>query len=174
MPEPEISHRCPACGASFRTRAQFCPQCGNPLKKAAPERKSASVEAQAEQPSHRRKSDQDLKTTPLPSVSSIVQPSPAAPPPQSQSADAPDGNHAPPPAQKAIPATDERHAKKRRVREAARGMVKENVRPRVEKLRQASNVVIEEAAIDPSLRFVLIAAFLFILFVVLLLFSFIK
>lgn len=170
MSEPEISHRCPACGASFRTRAQFCPQCGKPLKKGAPEREGASVEAQAEQPSHRRKSDQDLKTTPLPSVSSIVQPKPAA---QSQSPELPDGNHAPP-APKAIPAADERHAKKRRVREAARGMVKENVRPRVEKLRQASNVVIEEAAIDPSLRFVLIAAFLFILFVVLLLFSFIK
>ncbi len=172
--EPEISHRCPACGASFRTRAQFCPQCGNPLKKAAPESASASVEAQAEQPSHRIKSEQDLKTTPLPSVSSIVPPSPAAPPSaQSQTPDAPDGNHAPP-VQEAIPATDERHAKKHRVREAARGMVKENVRPRVEKLRQASNVVMEEAAIDPSLRFVLIAALLFIIFVVLLLLSFIK
>ncbi|MBC7910360.1 MAG: hypothetical protein H7Y30_07670 [Pyrinomonadaceae bacterium] len=172
MSEPEISHRCPACGASFRTRAQFCPQCGKPLKKAAPE--SASVEAQAEQPSHRRKSDQDLKTTPLPSVSSIVSPSPAAPPAaQSQTPELPDGNHAPPvPA--AIPATDERHAKKHRVREAARGMVKENVRPRVEKLRQASNVVIEEAAIDPSLRFVLIAVLIFIIFIVLLLLSFIK
>src|SRR2546429_9317818 len=31
---PEISHRCPACGASIRDfgeRALFCPECGKPL-----------------------------------------------------------------------------------------------------------------------------------------------
>ncbi len=61
-----------------------------------------------------------------------------------------------------------------RVKSAARGIVEDNVRPRVEKLRHASSAVFEEAAIDPSLRFVLIALILFILFIVLLLFSMIK
>jgi hypothetical protein len=41
------------------------------------------------------------------------------------------------------------------------------VAPRVEKLRHTSAVVLDEAADDPSLRFVLIAAALFILFLAL-------
>ena len=41
----------------------------------------------------------------------------------------------------------------------------------VEKLRQISTIVIDEAAYDPSLRFVLVAAVLFILFLVILIVS---
>ena len=41
----------------------------------------------------------------------------------------------------------------------------------VEKLLEISSTVIDEAAYDPSLRFVLVAAVLFILFVVILIFS---
>jgi hypothetical protein len=54
-----------------------------------------------------------------------------------------------------------------RARAVARGAMEEQVAPRVEKLRQTSAVVLDEAADDPSLRFVLIAATLFILFLVL-------
>src|SRR5262245_39620088 len=32
MSEPKISRRCPACGASIRERAFFCPQCGKALE----------------------------------------------------------------------------------------------------------------------------------------------
>jgi hypothetical protein len=46
---------------------------------------------------------------------------------------------------------------------AARGAVEERLAPRVEKLRQASNVVWDEAQDDPNLRFILIAVFLFII-----------
>lgn len=42
---------------------------------------------------------------------------------------------------------------------------------RVEKFRQISTAVIDEAAYDPSLRFVLVSALLFVLFLLLLLFS---
>jgi hypothetical protein len=42
---------------------------------------------------------------------------------------------------------------------------------RVEKFRQISSAVIDEAAYDPSLRFVLVAALLFVLFLVVLLLS---
>jgi hypothetical protein len=42
---------------------------------------------------------------------------------------------------------------------------------RVEKFRQMSTAVIDEAAYDPSLRFVLVAGALFVLFLVLLLLS---
>jgi hypothetical protein len=58
-------------------------------------------------------------------------------------------------------------AKLQRARAVARGAMEEKVAPRVEKLRQTSSVVLDGAADDPSLRFVLIAAFLFILFLVL-------
>jgi hypothetical protein len=49
--------------------------------------------------------------------------------------------------------------------------VAENVRERVEKIRHVSHVVIDQAAYDPSLRFLLVAAVLFLLFIVLVIFS---
>ena len=45
------------------------------------------------------------------------------------------------------------------------------VRPQFEKVRKASSVVIDEATYDPSVRFVLVAAVLFVLFLVILLLS---
>ena len=47
----------------------------------------------------------------------------------------------------------------------------EGVRGRVKKLRKVSSVVIDQAAYDPSLRFLLVAALLFLLFLVLLILS---
>jgi hypothetical protein len=47
----------------------------------------------------------------------------------------------------------------------------ESLRGRVEKLRKVSSVVIDEAAYDPSLRFILVAAVLFLLFLFLLILS---
>ncbi|HEX5964649.1 MAG TPA: zinc ribbon domain-containing protein [Pyrinomonadaceae bacterium] len=49
--------------------------------------------------------------------------------------------------------------------------VAENVRERVEKIRHVSHVVIDQAAYDPSLRFLLVAAVLFLLFIVLVIIS---
>jgi len=51
--------------------------------------------------------------------------------------------------------------------------VGENLRPRVEKLREASTVVLDEASDDPGLRFLIVAAVLFILFLFIFLFSYI-
>jgi hypothetical protein len=51
--------------------------------------------------------------------------------------------------------------------------VGENLRPRVEKLREASTVVFDEATDDPGLRFVIIAALLFFVFLFIFLFSYI-
>lgn len=47
----------------------------------------------------------------------------------------------------------------------------DGVRGRVEKLRKVSSVVIDQAAYDPSLRFLLVAAAFFLLFLVLLILS---
>lgn len=55
--------------------------------------------------------------------------------------------------------------------QAAPSGVVENVRERVEKIRHVSSVVIDQAAYDPSLRFLLVAALLFLLFIVLVILS---
>jgi len=47
----------------------------------------------------------------------------------------------------------------------------EAVKEKVEKLRRVSSVVIDQAAYDPSLRFLLVAAALFVLFLILLILS---
>ena len=47
----------------------------------------------------------------------------------------------------------------------------EGVRGRVEKIRKVSSVVIDQAAYDPSLRFLLVAAVMFLLFLILLILS---
>ena len=49
--------------------------------------------------------------------------------------------------------------------------VAENVRERVEKIKHVSTVVIDQAAYDPSLRFLLVAAVIFVLFLILLILS---
>lgn len=49
--------------------------------------------------------------------------------------------------------------------------VADNVRDRMEKIRHVSSVVIDQAAYDPSLRFLLVAAVLFVLFVILVILS---
>lgn len=55
-------------------------------------------------------------------------------------------------------------------RGVTRGVIEEPAK-RVEKIRAASTVVIEEASYDPSLRFVLVALGLFVVFVILLVLS---
>jgi uncharacterized OB-fold protein len=47
----------------------------------------------------------------------------------------------------------------------------DGVKGRVEKLRHVSSVVLDQAAYDPSLRFLLVAAAMFLLFLVLLIMS---
>jgi uncharacterized membrane protein YvbJ len=49
--------------------------------------------------------------------------------------------------------------------------VAETVRERVEKIKHVSHVVIDQAAYDPSLRFLLVAAVLFVLFLILMVLS---
>ncbi len=118
------------------------------------------------------RTDRELKTTPLVPPQAVLDPEPDKAPsgPLRAADELPEGNHV----RQAVSYQEEKPAKGQRVKQAAREMVQENVRPRVEKLRKASNVVIEEAAIDPSLRFILIAVLIFIIFITLLLLSFVK
>jgi uncharacterized Zn finger protein (UPF0148 family) len=161
--EPEIARRCKECGASVRGGSFFCPQCGRPLKAAAAGDSGPAAEAPSETPARR--------------ATDAGQSAPTIAPPGSETGDAP--GVAPAQDMRARPssvegrrraeiithqaADDGGHSRRRRVTAAAREVVEEKLSPRVEKLRHASNVMLEEASYDPSLRFVLVAAAVIIL-----------
>jgi len=75
------------------------------------------------------------------------------------------------------PVVDDRQRARERTRETlhrassiAREAIEDNVK-RVEKIHHVSTVMLEEATYDPSLRFVLVAVGLFVVFVILLILS---
>jgi hypothetical protein len=161
MSEPEISRRCPSCGATLRGHALFCPQCGEPLsqsKEIAKVTEDASTAAPAI----------ELDKKDMQGSNAEVVAGRKTGEPQRRKSDSrrnrdtagPQGQ-APGKARKQI----------QRARTAARDALEDNVRPRVDKIRNASSFVLEEASDDPSLRFVLVAGALFVLFVVLLVIS---
>lgn len=170
MSEPEIARRCPSCGASIRDRALFCPQCGNavpprdfsqtqplvtpPEEESIPQKPAAASDQRVE-PWNARSSD----TQALPSKDSHkeVQSQKAAPvnTPANETARAPVGQAA-------------RGAVGARIQRAttlARD-VEGDVIHRARQVREISSIVLDEAGDDPSLRFVLVAAVLFLLFLV--------
>jgi len=144
---PEISHRCSSCGATIRDAdALFCPECGKSL-------------AQTEAKSQSQQSDQTA-------VAEAAAQTPSSEPrPESQPAKTDAGAA---PHQHRI--GDKTRERLHRASEVARGVIEDEVK-RVEKIRHASTTVIEEASYDPSLRFVLVALGLFIVFVILLVLS---
>ena len=173
---PEISHRCLACGASFREGALLCPECGKPLTKAADG--TSDPKASDDAPTSRLTS---APNEPANNVIASPRQSPVVPAPERQTVgEAPKAPQAPEdPAQKLTKQmpTDSRTAQHERARDklhrastATREALADNVK-RVEKIRQVSTVMCEEASYDPSLRFVLVALALFIVFIVLLVLS---
>jgi len=114
MPEPEILRRCAVCGATSRSSALFCPQCGNAAPKTSG--KSGAVPAVEPEPSSEHAHDPGLQSR-------------------------------------------------------KPGLAERSVQPRVEKVRKLPSVVFDGAAHDASVRFVLVAAALFVLFLVILLLS---
>ncbi|MDX6611890.1 MAG: zinc-ribbon domain [Blastocatellia bacterium] len=197
MPEPEISHRCTSCGASVRGHALFCPQCGYPLtqtpktvsetadgeasatpaadispalaadipeavKGGAPVEDSASSEVKTPtvgEPEVAPNETADPTEGSVPELKAEV-----------QSGNAAIDDRRRPVASTALAANRAR-TKIKQATTAARDKIEDNVRPRVDKIRQASSVVLEEANYDPSVRFILVAGVLFVLFVVLLIIS---
>ena len=160
--EPEISRRCPTCGAAVRVRATFCPNCGRPMGNGL-EKPSAEEQSGA---------DNLPETNSLPKTTATNKPDVEAKDDIDSPAIKVTGKEGAPAVTfvkqgEGVGAPSKRH----RVRTAAREAVEENLLPRVEKLRQASNVVLDEAAYDPSLRFILIALALFLIFLVILLAS---
>ena len=156
--QPEISHRCASCGASIRDfgeRAMFCPECGKPVA-SAKENSPNGGEAQAD-------------------ASSTVSAPVAINDPTDDKVAVPVLSQADKEAIKSE--SHERHGAREKTREtlqrastAARGAIEHNVK-RVEKVQHVSAVMLEEASFDPSLRFVLVALGLFVVFIILLVLS---
>jgi predicted nucleic acid-binding Zn-ribbon protein len=157
---PEISHRCPSCGASVRDfgeRTMFCPECGENLTKT----RSAKADQKTSQADVEGEATGDTPQPP------IVTREAAAP---VKAVDAEGETEKP-------SVVEDRHTARERTRETlhrasnrARGAIEDNVK-RVEKIHHVSTVMFEEAHYDPSLRFVLVALGLFLVFVILLILS---
>lgn len=171
MSEPEIARRCHACGASIRDHAAFCPQCGKKLEGATP----------PDSESHRDNASTVVETAPLKvdpgtsenpkvndSAAGVAQlPTPAVKTRLSQ----PKPSSEPDRINKKTAGAPLVAGARDRVQRAT-GIAKHvggDVVQRGQKLREMSSVVLDEAGYDPSLRFVLVAALLFFLFLIILL-----
>jgi hypothetical protein len=172
--EPEIARRCADCGASVRGHASFCPQCGKTL------RATGSISEAPELPS-RRITDPGRTASTVDPQGESAPPVPVAPAEDSLGAAAPTSNNyrrteVIDPRASLSGGTgvggDDARSKRQRVTAAARDVVEEKLSPRVEKLRHASNIMLEEAAYDPSLRFVLVAIIILLLSLLLLLLNY--
>jgi hypothetical protein len=182
--EPEIARRCTDCGAAARGGAFFCPQCGKALRKAGAT--AGDSDPAAGGPAAEAAGEGPPRVAPEPRrTASIIFP---------QGTEAGGTQHAPSPAPEppaarrpssegrrrtaeiiALRPEDEEASRRRRrgVTAAAREAVEEKLTPRVEKLRHASNAMLEEASYDPSLRFVLVAVAAVLLSLLLLLLNYV-
>lgn len=170
MSEPEIARRCPTCGASIREVALFCPQCGNaqpprPARPAAePETTSkttAPLESKADESSQKAMSD----------TIAIERPEKPKIPDESRSMSDTMVIERPERTPKAPMSPGVRGAVGAKIQRAttlARD-VEGDVIQRVQKVREVSSVVLDEAGNDPGLRFVLVAVIVFVLFLIIVL-----
>jgi len=148
MPDPKIARRCPSCGASIRDVAFFCPQCGKELSGPGAKPEQHVVHQTQTEPLHQN-------TAPLSEKLNETLAEPRRDPAKDT-------------AKTGSTALASMGAKLQRATARARD-VEGNVGQRVKKVRQISSVVLDEAGYDPSLRFILVAAILFILFLVIML-----
>jgi hypothetical protein len=159
--DPEIARRCTVCGASIRQRAAFCPQCGQPLtnqldaEKADTQLLSEKADTQllSEPPTEKQKSLTDFESAPTVALNKKdIESAPTV----------------------ALSRAEIEASRRRRAGQTSKlkpgrvGTHAENVREQVEKIRKVSHVVLDQAAYDPSVRFLLVAAAFLVLFVVLL------
>jgi uncharacterized Zn finger protein (UPF0148 family) len=144
MSEPIIARHCPSCGASIRDLAFFCPQCGRELSQPGVKHPQNPVHQGPTEP---------LQQNTAPLSETLAEPR------RDQQLDP---SNVRPTASRAV------GAKLQRAGTLARNVEGDMVQ-RVKNVRKMSTVVLDEAAYDPSLRFVLVAAVLFILFLVIVL-----
>ncbi len=156
MPEPQISRRCPSCGASIREQAFFCPQCGQEIRHGAEDQEASLHETQEIVRESVTLTEADFQA---------LQKPPGRSPSEPTTPKRGDATAEKPKQRVAQRASEHGGTRLQRATTKARD-VEENVAQRVQKFREISSVMIDEAGYDPSLRFVLVAAVLFVLFVV--------
>ena len=172
MTEPVIARRCPTCGASIREVALFCPQCGNPLPNRS-SNDSRSAEATAvEEPGRKDTAPLDeaeVKSQAEFSETMAISRSDPQDELRSMSDTLAIDNSKTTAVDSARPRVRGAvGAGLQRAGTMARG-VEGDVKQRARKVREISSVVLDEAAYDPSLRFVLVAVIVFALFLIIVL-----
>ena len=153
MSEPQIAHRCPSCGASIRTRTLFCPHCGETL----PESKRDSAKTLSDYMPDKK----DRKTRKSPGIPDVSK----------NNDSGMEGFSSAPSVTSADNGRPTSRENANTIRMPAGDVMEEDRYQGVERLRHISSFVLDEAAYDPSLRFVLVAAVLFVVFLVLLVIS---
>jgi hypothetical protein len=167
MSQPEIFRRCSHCGASSKPGELFCAQCGNALVNEKSDQTAQPIPRASDLPAGTvpeqesvgaRDTERSItfgsQTAAQPLVADAE---PAATMPNTAAVTAP------PRQNPAIPG--------QRTGLAPRGGSETRLPVRGEKLRRVSSVVLDEAAYDSSLRFILVVFVLFVLFLVLLFLS---
>lgn len=173
--QPEISKRCSSCGASIRQQDLFCRECGQSLSKTAGV-SAHEVAVEASTAAAEKPIAEDLPVAAASTAASSRQSADSGeekqPAPKPVEATEPAGR---PTVSSAGPGKVEKpRGKFQRASSVARGALEENVKrvdKRVDQIRHASTAVLEEASYDPSLRFVLVALAVFLVFVILLVLS---
>ena len=153
MSDPEIDRRCTTCGATVRSRALFCPQCGQPVAR----HDELADTIDLKRPEANRSVSETADTIAI-DRSMLDAPSPTTVEPPATVASS-------------YPSIPIQSPSTQPGSRRAHGAVDTDARGRVERLRKASTVVIEQAHYDPSLRFLLVTAGLFLLFLLLLVLS---
>lgn len=176
--EPEISRRCPSCGVSIRVVGAFCPQCGRPVPQSkAVSGPAATSEQTSEIPSSETET-MDFSAAPtadltnddgLPDLGKTMplQPRMHDEPPHVAASTAALAAAKTEMLPRTPPVPRNAIGRARAAGETLGGNVKQSVG----KLRDISSVVAEEASYDPSFRFLIVAAVIFILFLVILIIS---
>jgi hypothetical protein len=192
MAQPEISRRCLTCGASVRASARFCAQCGKTLgakSKTPPVENADEIDgSQPEVPkpfegnTHtreaRRTGELVIQTLSSDEIDEAVNPSRTPDPNANTSPGAAQPTFIPSVQPETRVIRDDAVTPKTKIATAvgatgrlAANLVKDSIVPRVERVREVSVVILEDAPDDSGLRFVIIAAVLFVLFLVLLIVS---
>ena len=196
MFEPEIDRRCMSCGASVRKQAAFCPQCGQMLDQPN-EESDESDQTEAEVIEAQQSADlttddvddDDDDNQEQVNDSSSIQEAPASTEPLIVRRPEGSGDGSEPSVTvdeaRSVYETQPLFTNPTLANSAVAGLAESNfkrstaastksdqrVLTRVDRIRKASSVMIDQAAYDPSLRFLLVAGVLFVLFVILMILS---
>lgn len=193
MSDPEIARRCLSCGASVRHSAAFCPQCGQFLEKRATDSDAVTDVLPTDQVTtiNERQDDPQSDSESAPTVWAPALPEPAIVLREQETLEPSAPNIL-----ETRPITRDEASRVLETQPLIANTALSNqtvadipgpvvhrpgqvppqgiehpLRDRVDKIRKVSSVMIDQAAYDPSLRFLLVAAVLFILFLILMILS---